>query len=134
MAWVTSLEVRFCDNRMIILMHSIALTLPILFVQAMIARGFRGDPSNHKIYFLTESSFGFADLFSLLCLFALMGLASYSDQLVWWYQKGFSIMHEVSIVLILSCTHINLLATSSLFQGHIGIIMRTSFLGIARHG
>ena len=82
MAWVTSLEVRFCDNRMIILMHSIALTLPILFVQAMIARGFRGDPSTHKIYFLTESSFGFADLFSLLCLFALMGLASYSDQLV----------------------------------------------------
>lgn len=50
--------------------------------KAMIARGFRGDPSNHKIYFLTESSFGFADLFSLLCLFALMGLASYSDQLV----------------------------------------------------
>ena len=71
----------------------------------MISRGFRGDPSTHKIYFLTESSFGFADLFSLLCLFALMGLASYSDQLVWWYQKGFSIMHEVSIVLILSCTH-----------------------------
>ncbi|RCV17816.1 hypothetical protein SETIT_3G250000v2 [Setaria italica] len=50
--------------------------------KAMIARGFRGDPSNHKIYFLRESSFGFADLFSLLCLFALMGLASYSDQLV----------------------------------------------------
>ncbi|XP_062180658.1 protein ABCI12, chloroplastic-like [Phragmites australis] len=50
--------------------------------KAMIARGFRGDPSNHKIYFLTESSFGIVDLFSLLCLFALMGLASFSDQLV----------------------------------------------------
>ncbi|GJN14265.1 hypothetical protein PR202_gb01065 [Eleusine coracana subsp. coracana] len=42
----------------------------------------RGDPSNHKIYFLTESSFGIADLFSLLCLFALMGLASFSDKLI----------------------------------------------------
>ncbi|CAL4900653.1 unnamed protein product [Urochloa decumbens] len=50
--------------------------------KAMIARGFRGDPSNHKIYFLTESSFSFADLFSLLCLFGLMGLASYSDRLI----------------------------------------------------
>ncbi|CAN6351077.1 unnamed protein product [Urochloa humidicola] len=50
--------------------------------KAMIARGFRGDPSNHKIYFLTESSFGFADQFSLLCLFGLMGLASYSDRLI----------------------------------------------------
>ncbi|KAF8765689.1 hypothetical protein HU200_008189 [Digitaria exilis] len=50
--------------------------------KAMVARGFRGDPSNHKIYFLTESSFGFADAFSLLCLIALMGLASYSDQLL----------------------------------------------------
>uniref|UniRef100_A0A0D9WGA1 Uncharacterized protein n=1 Tax=Leersia perrieri TaxID=77586 RepID=A0A0D9WGA1_9ORYZ len=29
--------------------------------KAMIARGFRGDPSNHKIYFLTESSFGIVD-------------------------------------------------------------------------
>jgi fumarate reductase subunit C len=63
-------------------MHWIASTHFYLFLQAMIARGFRGDPSNHKIYFLRESSFGFADLFSLLCLFALMGLASYSDQLV----------------------------------------------------
>ncbi|KAJ1262803.1 hypothetical protein BS78_09G137500 [Paspalum vaginatum] len=50
--------------------------------KAMVARGFRGDPSNHKIYFLTESSFGIGDLFSLLCLFALMSLASLSDQLV----------------------------------------------------
>ncbi|TVU19296.1 hypothetical protein EJB05_35437, partial [Eragrostis curvula] len=50
--------------------------------KAMIARGFRGDPSNHKIYFLRESSFGIADLFALLCLFALIGLASFSDQLV----------------------------------------------------
>ncbi|KAL6620222.1 hypothetical protein ACP70R_035361 [Stipagrostis hirtigluma subsp. patula] len=49
--------------------------------KAMIARGFRGDPNNHKIYFLTETSFGIADVFSLLCLFGLMGLASFSDQL-----------------------------------------------------
>ncbi|KAL5202190.1 hypothetical protein ABZP36_013142 [Zizania latifolia] len=49
--------------------------------KAMIARGFRGDPNNHKIYFLTESSFGIVDVFSLLCLFALMGLASISDKL-----------------------------------------------------
>jgi len=56
----------------------------LLFVQAMVARGFRGNPSNHKIYFLSESSFGIADLFSLLCLFAVVSLASFSDQLVWW--------------------------------------------------
>jgi len=56
----------------------------LLFVQAMVALGFRGNPSNHKIYFLSESSFGIADLFSLLCLFAVVSLASFSDQLVWW--------------------------------------------------
>ncbi|EEC79187.1 hypothetical protein EE612_029358 [Oryza sativa] len=50
--------------------------------KAMIARGFRGDPNNHKIYFLTESSFGIVDVFSLLCLFALVALASISDKLV----------------------------------------------------
>ncbi|XP_066366262.1 protein ABCI12, chloroplastic-like isoform X2 [Miscanthus floridulus] len=50
--------------------------------KAMVARGFRGNPSNHKIYFLSESSFGIADLFSLLCLFAVVNLASFSDQLV----------------------------------------------------
>ncbi|EES00200.1 hypothetical protein BDA96_03G048400 [Sorghum bicolor] len=50
--------------------------------KAMVARGFRGNPSNHKIYFLSESSFGIADLFSLLCLFAVVSLASFSDQLV----------------------------------------------------
>uniref|UniRef100_A0A0E0L2A3 Uncharacterized protein n=1 Tax=Oryza punctata TaxID=4537 RepID=A0A0E0L2A3_ORYPU len=50
--------------------------------KAMIARGFRGDSSNHKIYFLTESSFGIVDVFSLLCLFALVALASISDKLV----------------------------------------------------
>ncbi|KAL6909936.1 hypothetical protein ACP4OV_001194 [Aristida adscensionis] len=49
--------------------------------KAMIARGFRGDPNNHKIYLLTESSFGIVDIFSLLCLFGLMGLASFSDRL-----------------------------------------------------
>ncbi|CAD6333880.1 unnamed protein product [Miscanthus lutarioriparius] len=50
--------------------------------KAMVARGFRGNPSNHKIYFLSESSFGIADLLSLLCLFAVVNLASFSDQLV----------------------------------------------------
>lgn len=50
--------------------------------KAMVARGFRGNPINHKIYFLTESSFGIADFFSLLCLLVVVSLASFSDQLV----------------------------------------------------
>lgn len=50
--------------------------------KAMVARGYRGDPSKHKIYFLAESSFGIVDALSLLCLLAVMGLASFSERLV----------------------------------------------------
>ncbi|KAL8171352.1 hypothetical protein V2J09_023156 [Rumex salicifolius] len=39
--------------------------------QAMIVRGFRGDPKTHKIHFLSDSSFGVQDIVSLLALFSL---------------------------------------------------------------
>lgn len=39
--------------------------------QAMIVRGFRGDPTTHKIHFLSDSSFGVKDVVSILALFGL---------------------------------------------------------------
>ncbi|KAL5541710.1 hypothetical protein UlMin_009420 [Ulmus minor] len=47
--------------------------------QAMIVRGFRGDSNTHKIYFLSESSFGKEDIISLLCLVGVIGAALLSD-------------------------------------------------------
>ncbi|KAF8387984.1 hypothetical protein HHK36_026650 [Tetracentron sinense] len=50
--------------------------------QAMIVRGFRGDSKSHKIYFLSNSSIGIADIVSLLCLFALIGASIMSEYLL----------------------------------------------------
>lgn len=47
--------------------------------QAMIVRGFRGDSKSHKIYFLSDSSFGKADVIALLCLFGVIVAATLSD-------------------------------------------------------
>ncbi|GMY27564.1 protein ABCI12, chloroplastic isoform X1 [Fagus crenata] len=47
--------------------------------QAMIVRGFRGDSKTHKIYFLSDSSFGMKDILSLLCLVGFTGAALLSD-------------------------------------------------------
>ncbi|XP_061347925.1 protein ABCI12, chloroplastic [Gastrolobium bilobum] len=47
--------------------------------EAMIVRGFRGDGDAHKIYFLSESSFGMADIICLLCLSAVIGAALLSE-------------------------------------------------------
>ncbi|KAF6140065.1 hypothetical protein GIB67_001806 [Kingdonia uniflora] len=47
--------------------------------QAMIVRGFRGDCDTHKIYFLSNFSFGLADSVSLLCLLAVVGVAVPSE-------------------------------------------------------
>ncbi|KAE8076936.1 hypothetical protein FH972_015553 [Carpinus fangiana] len=47
--------------------------------QAMIVRGFRGDSNAHKIYFLSDSSFGMEDIVSLLCLVGVTGAALLSD-------------------------------------------------------
>lgn len=47
--------------------------------QAMIVRGFRGDSKNHKIYFLSNTSFGMADIVSLLCLIGVIGAATLSE-------------------------------------------------------
>ncbi|KAF1895505.1 hypothetical protein Lal_00044156 [Lupinus albus] len=43
--------------------------------QAMIVRGFKGDSDTHKIYFLSESSFGMADFISLFFLVVVTGAA-----------------------------------------------------------
>lgn len=45
----------------------------------MIVRGFRGDSKTHKIYFMSDSSFGMADIVSLLCLVGVTGAALLSD-------------------------------------------------------
>lgn len=50
--------------------------------QAMIIRGFRGDSNTHKIHFLSNSSFGMADIVSLLCLVGVTGAAILSDHFV----------------------------------------------------
>ncbi|KAI3948105.1 hypothetical protein MKX01_014704 [Papaver californicum] len=47
--------------------------------QAMIVRGFRGDANTHKIYFLRNSSFRFADFVSLLLLGGVIGAAILSE-------------------------------------------------------
>ncbi|PON80203.1 ABC/ECF transporter, transmembrane component [Parasponia andersonii] len=50
--------------------------------QAMIVRGFRGDSKSHTIYFLSDSSFGTADIVSLLCLVGVIAAAVVSDYLL----------------------------------------------------
>ncbi|KAF7813732.1 protein ABCI12, chloroplastic [Senna tora] len=50
--------------------------------QAMVVRGFKGDSGAHKIYFLSESSFGMADFVSLLCLALVIGAAILSDTFI----------------------------------------------------
>ncbi|KAK9161384.1 hypothetical protein Syun_007725 [Stephania yunnanensis] len=47
--------------------------------QAMIVRGFRGDSRNHKIYFLSDSSLGVADIIASLCLVGLISAAMLSE-------------------------------------------------------
>lgn len=46
----------------------------------MIVRGFKGDSGSHKIYFLSEPSFGAVDILSLLCLTVLIGAAVLSER------------------------------------------------------
>ncbi|KAM6545319.1 hypothetical protein CsatB_026055 [Cannabis sativa] len=50
--------------------------------QAMIVRGFRGDSESHTIYNLSESSFGRADIISLLCLVGVTAACVLSDYLL----------------------------------------------------
>ncbi|XP_062108482.1 protein ABCI12, chloroplastic [Humulus lupulus] len=50
--------------------------------QAMIVRGFRGDSKSHTIYNLSESSFGRADIISLLCLVGVTAACVLSDYLL----------------------------------------------------
>lgn len=47
--------------------------------QAMIVRGFRGDSNAHKLYFLSDSSMGMADLISLFCLVGVTSAALLSE-------------------------------------------------------
>ncbi|RVX21720.1 Protein ABCI12, chloroplastic [Vitis vinifera] len=52
------------------------------FLQAMIVRGFRGDSSTHKLYFLSDSSIRMEDVVSLLCLIGIIGAAVLSEYLL----------------------------------------------------
>lgn len=47
--------------------------------QAMVARGFRGNPATHKIYFLTRFSIKMQDLIAILILAIVTGLAILSE-------------------------------------------------------
>ncbi|XVF28952.1 hypothetical protein REPUB_Repub15cG0076900 [Reevesia pubescens] len=47
--------------------------------QAMIVRGFRGDSNTHKLYFLSDSSIGMADIISLFCLIGVTSAALLSE-------------------------------------------------------
>ncbi|XP_038876339.1 protein ABCI12, chloroplastic isoform X1 [Benincasa hispida] len=50
--------------------------------QAMIVRGFRGDSSNHKLYFLSNSSSRMANILSLLCLFGVISASFFFDNVI----------------------------------------------------
>ncbi|KAH1089612.1 hypothetical protein J1N35_016869 [Gossypium stocksii] len=50
--------------------------------QAMIVRGFRGDSNAHKLYFLSDSSIGMADLIAVVCLIGVTSAALLSEYLL----------------------------------------------------
>ncbi|CAN0856202.1 Protein ABCI12, chloroplastic [Linum grandiflorum] len=50
--------------------------------QAMIVRGFRGDSNAHKMYYLSDSSLGFADFIASLLLVGVAFGAVLSDQIL----------------------------------------------------
>ncbi|XP_040957160.1 protein ABCI12, chloroplastic isoform X2 [Gossypium hirsutum] len=50
--------------------------------QAMIVRGFRGDSNAHKLYFLSDSSIGIADLIAVVCLIGVTSVALLSEYLL----------------------------------------------------
>ncbi|KAG4184934.1 hypothetical protein ERO13_A09G200700v2 [Gossypium hirsutum] len=50
--------------------------------QAMIVRGFRGDSNAHKLYFLSDSSIGMADLIAVVCLIGVTSAALLSENLL----------------------------------------------------
>ncbi|KAH9765402.1 protein ABCI12 [Citrus sinensis] len=54
--------------------------ISLVFDEAMIVRGFRGDSSTHKIYSFSNSSIGVADFVSLFCLVGVVGAALVSDR------------------------------------------------------
>ena len=63
-----------------------------LMHQAMIVRGFRGDSESHKIYFLSDSSFGKEDLISLFCLVVVTVAAILSDYFLVWHEQNSTVM------------------------------------------
>ncbi|KAK8684971.1 hypothetical protein V6N13_040983 [Hibiscus sabdariffa] len=50
--------------------------------QAMIVRGFRGDSNGHRLYFLSDSSLGMADLIAAVCLIGVTSAALLSEYFV----------------------------------------------------
>lgn len=51
-------------------------------VQAMVARGFKGDPSKHHVYFLTPMSLTLLDKLAILALVILVVVTIVVDVLV----------------------------------------------------
>ncbi|XP_022138671.1 protein ABCI12, chloroplastic [Momordica charantia] len=50
--------------------------------QAMIVRGFRGDSSSHKLFFLSSSSSRMANILSLLCLIGVISASVFFDKVI----------------------------------------------------
>lgn len=73
----------------------------IMFWQAMIVRGFRGDSSTHKIYSFRNSSVGVADFVSLFCLVGIVSAALLSERFLVWTDIHFYmvtfVVHQNSI-------------------------------------
>ena len=121
MAWVTSLEVRFCDNRMIILMHLIALTLLTSYLICL------GNDISRVPWWSKQSQ----DLlpyriFIWLCgsIFIALPVCSNGPGFLFWsvglmVPKRNSIIHELSIV---SGTHRDL--SWELFLLPLGMVKR----------
>lgn len=80
--WVTLTNILFQES----LLTSISFSYILFFgfLQAMIVRGFRGDSSTHKLYFLSDSSIRMEDVVSLLCLIGIIGAAVLSEYLLVW--------------------------------------------------
>lgn len=91
--------------------------LALLFQQAMIVRGFRGDSETHKIYSLSDSSVGMVDFVSLLCLVGVVGAALWSDWFLVWYKYPISdprvfpnraeVQESKSPTFVLFCVRVN---------------------------
>ena len=56
----------------------------LIFLQAMIARGYRGNPTTHKIYFLAKFSLKIQDYLAIVALAVLIGMGLVSEAILCW--------------------------------------------------